>query len=330
MNKQYKTLFIAGIVILTIAMTAQGRLPILFKKGENDLDDGRYKEALEVFEECLDKPGMRLREEVRIRRAMVQAYIGLKDWDSAARELRWLINKTESSSAKQPLEELLKIIIAPEDPGVVVENLGPAVNSRYEELAPVISPDGKMLYFIIDNPPTGIGKQDIYFSKFGDNGRWQPAENIGQPLNTKSHDGVLSISPDGTTALLSGVYRRDGSKDNGYSLARMRGGRWRNPEEMDIIDYYNKNQYTSAFMSANGKTLLLALERDDSYGDLDIYVSSNNYYIIPDCEYRASPLSVVNSEPCAVHFRPKTVKIVLRLPRLKPWAIDKNHLHNGD
>ncbi len=248
------------------------RMPMLYQKGIKAMEDRRYEDALESFEDCLDKPGIGIREKLKIRGMIARAYIGLEDWDSAAEELKWALSKSQGGRKKEAVEELLEIITASEEEGVVIENLGPSVNSRYEELAPVISPDGRTIYFIVDGSPHGEGKQDIYFSRLDENGEWLPAENVGPPLNTKGHDGILSVSPDGTSALLGGVYRGDGSKGNGHSIARMKGGRWRDPEEVKIDDYYNNNQLTSAFLSTSGKYLLLALERRDGQGDLDLYV----------------------------------------------------------
>ncbi len=251
-------------------------MPLEFQRGRRALEENRFRDALEDFEKCLDKRGVDERDKMRIHRAIAQAYIGMEDWDSAAGQLKIVLNMTPGGRGKEQVSELLEIVTASEDPDVKVENLGPAVNSRYEELAPVISPDGRTLYFIVDGSPHGKGKQDIYYSVKGDDGKWQPAENIGPPLNMEGHDGILSISPDGTSALLGGIYRPDGSKLDGHSIARYKGGRWRDPEPVEIADYYNENLLTSAFMSTSGKYLFLALERKEGYGDLDLYICFQN------------------------------------------------------
>ncbi len=263
-------------VLLSLQISAFGKIPMSFLKGKQAVENGRYRDAVEIFEAILVKPGLEKRDEARIRREMATAYIGLKDWDSAEMELRAVLKEVSQERPRKLIMEILEIVTAPEDPGVVVSNLGPKVNSPSEELAPVISPDGKTLYFIVDGDLDGEGKQDIYYSIKGEDGRWSEAANIGKPLNTKWHDGILSISPGGTSALLAGAYNIDGTKSNGYSIAHLGGGMWRDPEEMDIADYYNKNRLTSAFLAAGGKVLLLALEREDSYGDLDIYISRAN------------------------------------------------------
>jgi len=260
------------LIIALFASCVYGRMPIQFQQGRRALEEGRYDDALDALRTSLDKPGVEDKDRARIHRAIAQAYIGMKDWDNAAEELRWVLARTPGGKAKETTQELLDIVTAPEEEGVTVMNLGASLNSRYEELAPVISPDGKTLYFIVDGSPHGEGKQDIYFSRLSESGGWLPSENIGPPLNTSGHDGILAISPDGTTALLAGRYMPDGSKGNGHSIARLKGGHWRDPENAIIEDYYNNNLLTSAYLSTSGKYLLLALEREGGFGDLDLYV----------------------------------------------------------
>jgi len=82
------------------------------------------------------------------------------------------------------------------------ENLGPNVNSKYEELLPVISPDGMTLYFVRNFHPENIGyvegveNQDIWFSELQGDGSWSPAQNMGTPINSVGHNFVSSCMPD--------------------------------------------------------------------------------------------------------------------------------------
>ena len=117
------------------------------------------------------------------------------------------------------------------------ENLGPGVNSRWDERAPVIAPDGKILYFTRGNHPgnTGFGQydseQDIWYSTLQEDCSWSEAVNIGPPLNTEYPNSVCSVTPDGNTLLLLGAYRTDGASEAGYSISvRTRSG-WSIPQK---------------------------------------------------------------------------------------------------
>src|SRR5690606_11564415 len=59
----------------------------------------------------------------------------------------------------------------------------------------------------------------------------------------------------------------------GLSITRMTDGRWSFPKSLMINDYYNNSEYVSNFLCSDNKTLLFSLERKDSKGGRDLYVS---------------------------------------------------------
>jgi outer membrane protein OmpA-like peptidoglycan-associated protein len=157
------------------------------------------------------------------------------------------------------------------------ENLGASINSIYDETAPFISPDGKSLLIVRKFHPENAGgfqdKDDIWWSKLDDNGKWTPAKNIGQPLNNKFSNFVQSITPDGNSLLLGNAYNKDGTMTDGVSFTyRTREG-WAFPEKQMIDGFYNLSQYANYFLSNDGRQLLMAVEMKDSYGGLDLYIS---------------------------------------------------------
>lgn len=156
------------------------------------------------------------------------------------------------------------------------ERLSANINSIYEEVAPMISPDGKVLYFDRKYHPENAGgfndADDIWFSVYRDN-KWSEAKNIGFPLNNKYSNFVQAITPDGNSLLLGNVYNKDGSMTAGVSITyRTRTG-WAFPEEQYIDDFYNLSPYANYFLSNDGRVLIMAIQRKDSYGQLDLYVS---------------------------------------------------------
>jgi outer membrane protein OmpA-like peptidoglycan-associated protein len=166
------------------------------------------------------------------------------------------------------------------------ENLGPNVNSFFDEVFPVISPDGRTLWFDRKNHPHNIGpgiNDDIWISTLDSAGRWTRAVNPGRPLNNEQHNFVCSISPDGQTLVLGNAYRPDGRLDEGLSASRRQGERWGYPLPLAVRDFYNNDRYGEYQMAANGKVLLLALERYDGLGKRDLYAS----FLMPDGTWSA-------------------------------------------
>ena len=156
------------------------------------------------------------------------------------------------------------------------ENLGSNVNSHYTETKPVISADGKTLYFCRQNYPNNIrGKQDqqdIYYSKLID-GEWSSAVNIGWPLNDQHPNGISSVSPDGNSVLLINEYISGGYVKPGVSISHKTGSGWSFPVKLEIENFYNFSPYVDYFMSADNKVILMSVQRREGYGDQDLYVS---------------------------------------------------------
>jgi outer membrane protein OmpA-like peptidoglycan-associated protein len=159
------------------------------------------------------------------------------------------------------------------------ENLGERINSSFDELMPLISPDGKTLFFCREGDTSNLGykkwkdDQDIWFSMLQDDGTWSKAENIGLPLNNEYPNAVLSVTPDGNTLLLLGAYDETGKVSPGVSMTHRTTFGWAFPKKLNIKNLKQNSNYASYFLSNDSKTLLLSIENQDSYGDRDLYVS---------------------------------------------------------
>ena len=82
-------------------------------------------------------------------------------------------------------------------------NLGPEINSKFDELDPFITKSGTKIYFTT-NRIESLGGFDIYTSKFNiERKRWETSSNIGIPINSAMNDCSFSLSADGMTAIFS-------------------------------------------------------------------------------------------------------------------------------
>ncbi|MFH0758071.1 MAG: OmpA family protein [Bacteroidota bacterium] len=73
-------------------------------------------------------------------------------------------------------------------------NLGKTVNTALNEEEPMISPDGKRIYFSSQGH-NSIGGFDVFYTELQDDGTWGEVVNMGYPLNTTDDD--FTISPTG-------------------------------------------------------------------------------------------------------------------------------------
>ncbi|MEI6409659.1 MAG: hypothetical protein WCR52_09775 [Bacteroidota bacterium] len=83
------------------------------------------------------------------------------------------------------------------------ENLGPAVNSAYDETTPFLARDGRSLYFSSNNT-SGIGGLDVYKAVFDDAKQaWQTPVNMGLPINSPGDDAFFRLASDGSTGIFA-------------------------------------------------------------------------------------------------------------------------------
>ncbi len=164
--------------------------------------------------------------------------------------------------------------------GLIIEQLDKNVNSDYSEMNPLLSPDGKTLYFSRKNHPDNVGgvndKEDIWYSELGSDGKWMLAKNMGPKFNNAGPNFVNAITstPDGNSVLVLGnKYLPNGKMLAGVSVSTNINGNWTPPQAINIENDYNFNEKANYFLANTKKTLLLSIEREDSRGGRDLYVS---------------------------------------------------------
>lgn len=106
----------------------------------------------------------------------------------------------------------------------IPHNLGSNVNSVYPDINPVLSVDGKTLYFTrVNHPENTVGRvnsQDAWFCTLNDDGTWSEAKRLPKEVNIGRNNAILAALSDGKTFMINGVYNRKGSLwlERGFSL----------------------------------------------------------------------------------------------------------------
>lgn len=80
-------------------------------------------------------------------------------------------------------------------------NLGAKINSKYNEDAPFIHPNQRLLFFTSDGHNT-IGGRDIFKTQLV-NGNWIKPMNMGYPINTTANDNYFTLTADGRKGYFS-------------------------------------------------------------------------------------------------------------------------------
>lgn len=183
------------------------------------------------------------------------------------------------SDSDEPIESTLKLT-SDANAFQARVNLGNAINSKFNEICPVVSPDGQKLYFTRWKHPDNLGankNQDIWVSNWQPDRTWSKATLFPAPINNEENNAVCGITPNGKTLLLNNVYGKDGTMEKGVSFSfLLRTGEWSFPKALKIVNFKNKSEFSEYTLAPNGKVLLMTTETKDSYGGKDIYVSFLN------------------------------------------------------
>lgn len=163
---------------------------------------------------------------------------------------------------------------------VFIDNLGPGVNSKFPDYAPVISADESLLIFTSRREETTGGSideldlhyfEDLYVSYKTDMG-WSAAENLKE-LNTDDHDASVALSPDGQL-----LFTYKGVPDGTLFVSHLKGDKWSKPKELNK-NINTKFHETATSLSHDGKKLFFVSNREEdgfnnsTIGDRDIFVS---------------------------------------------------------
>ncbi|MAW21017.1 MAG: hypothetical protein CMD16_01305 [Flavobacteriales bacterium] len=80
------------------------------------------------------------------------------------------------------------------------ENLGPHINTKFDEMSPFLHPDNLTLYFA-SNGHIGMGDYDVFVSRRESSvNKWSKPKNMGYPINSFNTENSLIVSSNGRTA----------------------------------------------------------------------------------------------------------------------------------
>lgn len=149
--------------------------------------------------------------------------------------------------------------------------LNKGINTHYHEAAPIISQDGKKLYFFVHNHPENTfgkeGSDDIWMSTLVDEGQWGPATHLTAPYNIHHSNQVFSALPDGSLFIKGGR----GKDSKGFSI--ITGNTIR---ELVVPGFkeLNKGKFYGASLSADGKHMIIFFGSTPQGPRSQLYVSN--------------------------------------------------------
>lgn len=194
---------------------------------------------------------------------------------------------------------------------LILQKLSTDINTdMYEEIGPVLSEDGRTLYFTRVASPDFIQKytdgntssftvklrnifskiagkdvQDISTSAFNQD-IWVAqldSENVPlqvihppYPLNNAYPNSVCSIFPEEESIVIINQFGKNGEIYEGFSKVKvLENYTFGEPQPLDIYDYHDEGANVNLTMSRDGQHIFISMRRKDTKGQNDLYVSVN-------------------------------------------------------
>lgn len=304
-----------------------GKMKKLLKQAERNFEEGNLKSALTYYKRLyridstnydynfkigfcyLNSPNQKIKsipffEKASIRKDTIpetfyylgQAYHLNNQFDMAINAYKnfklFIKTTTEGQKLNMDVERRIamcnngKILI--QDPvQVIITNLGEAINSEYQDYAPVVSNDELTLFFTSRRKGSTDGLydsdgefyEDIYISKNEstkninnlkdqehDNAQFSKARNLGSKINTSSHDAAIGISSNSDRLFIC----RD--KDIYESNLPKEGDKWEKPKKLNE-NINSKKREPGISLSSDEDIIYFVSDRKGGYGGTDIYRS---------------------------------------------------------
>jgi hypothetical protein len=156
--------------------------------------------------------------------------------------------------------------------------LNPSINSPYEDLKPALTPCGSRLYFSrILHPNNTFGEgdhEDIWYVEYDEeSNNWSEPVRMGGILNNGGPNFVSNLSVTGDTVILGNQYLKKGKMRAGISYSVNINGQWSLPTPIKIKNDYNMAEQGNAYVSLKNGVIIMAIERGETFGQRDLYVS---------------------------------------------------------
>lgn len=157
-------------------------------------------------------------------------------------------------------------------------HMGEILNSEAEESMPLLSADGKTLYFVRILHPDNLGGQfaghDIWSSTLEPDSSWSKPKNNFFNLNNKGNNAILGFSGDEHQVYLLNHYNTGDSRNPGISVSEKgSANQWGLPSSLEIPNLKKDGFFYNAFVNKEGNVAIVSMKTRKMPGDEDLFVT---------------------------------------------------------
>ena len=160
-------------------------------------------------------------------------------------------------------------------------NVGPPINTTYNDNYAVLSTDELTMYFTSDRPGGSLGGEDLWFAtRESVHSPWQEPQNMGAPINTAYTDSLPFLSPNEHILYFystrpAGSCGAPGPGDIWMSRRRNKHSDWGAPTNLGCVLNTAADEIAPAFFKdpESGQSWLFYGSNRVAPGDYDVYAS---------------------------------------------------------
>ncbi|MFH2095096.1 MAG: hypothetical protein ABIJ16_05300, partial [Bacteroidota bacterium] len=158
-------------------------------------------------------------------------------------------------------------------------NLGPNINTPYNDYWPSVTADESMIITTVllpkDSryPVSYENSQEDFFVSIKKDGMWLPAQNMGRPINTPDNEGSQVFSPDGRLLFYTVCNRPEDYGSCDIYFSEKIGDEWKKP--VNIGPVINTGEWEcNPTVSADGRILIFSAgHQRGGQGKKDLWLS---------------------------------------------------------
>ena len=189
-----------------------------------------------------------------------------------------LPNEPLQKETKFAIENCKFAISALKDPvNFAPINMGPNINSEYDEYLPALTADEEEIIYTVRRPSDKntvcifcLAEEDFYGS-LREDGDWQPRYKLPYPINTGYNEGAHCISPDGKYLFYTICdVKETGTGSCDLYWSKRIGNRWSRPQNFDK-PVNSTNWESQPTIAPDGKTIIFVSNRPGGYGGMDLW-----------------------------------------------------------
>lgn len=190
---------------------------------------------------------------VAVQRMMSQ-YLDFGRWNEAAEILKEYRDKFPDQKAE--IDKTIAILNE-KSTKTASKSFSDVINSEGDEYAPVLTADGRTLYFCGHGRKDNIGGEDMFVSEKQVDGKWGKPREMNEFNTLFGNEAPLAVSPDGNMLL---IYK---DSDIYFSKKQYRG--WSPLQKMEALNSQNSWDADASF-TPDGNAIFFISDRADNIG----------------------------------------------------------------